>query len=491
MAILPFGPYLPDLSDYEGAHTQSLLNVVARGDGYGPFADLSAFTSALPAACRGIFYARKNDGTISIFAGTSTKLYNLNNVTGAWVDVSAGAGSYTTLASNANWQFVQFNKYVIATQVNDDVQVFDLTSSTEFADLAGSPPRAAYIAVVNRFLVLSGIASPNVYRIQWSGLDATTTWTSGISQSDFQDLADGGIVRGVAGGEQGIIFQDSAIRRMSYSPGSPYIFGIERIATDDGLFAPYSLINAADRLFYLSPQGFKMLLPGGYPIPIGKEKVDRTFFADADVSNPQLILGAFDPQSTRVFWAYKSLNGSTGLFDKILSYDFVLERWTPIMQAGEYLASVAQPGLTLEGVNSAFGTNIDTIALGSFDDIPLSNGAFARLSGVTSDNKLGLFTGSNKEATLITSEHGGDKNRIFIRGYRPDTDAPTVYGSVSKRENIQDDATYSSEVLMNSIGNVNSRVSTRYARGKMRIPAGTEWTFAAGAEPDATLEGEK
>src|SRR5690242_3537577 len=217
MAIIPLGAYRPDVTDYESGDTKNILNVVPRGDGYGPVPDLSSFTSALAAACRGIFYARKNDGTVSIFAGTSTKLYNLNNTTGAWTDVSASGGTYGALASSANWQFAQFNNFVFATQANDDVQVFDLTSSTAFAALSGSPPRAAYISVVNRFVVLSGIASPNVYRVQWSGLDATTTWTSGVSQSDFQDLADGGIVRGVAGGEQGIIFQDAAIRRMSYS----------------------------------------------------------------------------------------------------------------------------------------------------------------------------------------------------------------------------------------------------------------------------------
>jgi hypothetical protein len=97
--------------------------------------------------------------------------------------------------------------------------VFDLSSATSFSNCAGSPPQAAYISVVGRFLVLSGLLS-NPYRIQWSGLNATTTWTSGVNSSDFQDFPDGGVVRGVAGGEFGTVFQDQAIRRMSYIPGS-------------------------------------------------------------------------------------------------------------------------------------------------------------------------------------------------------------------------------------------------------------------------------
>ncbi len=490
MPILSFGEYRPDVSDYQGQTTQTLLNVVPRGDGYGPFLDIVAFTTAMPAACRGYFYARKADGSISVFAGTSTKLYNLNNTDGSWTDVSKAAGTYSALSNNAQWQFAQFNNYLFATQANAPLQVFDLTLSSAFADAAGSPPQAAYITVVNRFLVLSGIANPNVYRIQWSGLNdvsSSSAWTSGVNQSDYQDLADGGIVRGVAGGEAGWILQDQSIRRMTFAPGSPYVFSIQRVSQDDGLFAPYSLINAGDRLFFCSPQGFKMLVPGGLPTPIGKERVDRTFFDDLDQSNIQLFIGASDPRSTRVYWAYKSVNGATGKFDKMLCYDWALERFTPVLMSGEYLASLSQPGITLEGVDAAYGSNIDTLTIASLDDI--SNAALSKISAIDSSHKLGFFTGSALEATLETPEQGGDGRRIFVRGFRPITDAPTVYGAVLSRETAQAVPATSTETLVNAVGSCPQRVSTRYARGKVRIPAATSWTFAAGIEPDVAPEG--
>lgn len=488
MPILSFGAYRPDVSDYRGQYTKLLLNVIPRGDGYGPVQSLTPFTSALSAACRGYFFARKADGSISVFAGTSTKLYNLNNTTGAWTDVSKGATTYSALSSTDNWQFAQFNNFVFAVQKNAPPQVFDLTSSTAFADLGGSPPQASYIAVVNRFVVLSGLASPNVYRIQWSGLNATTTWTSGVSQSDFQDLADGGIVRGVAGGEFGVIFQDSSIRRLTYAPGSPYVFGIDRISSDDGLYAPYSIISAGDRVFFCSPQGFKMLLPGGYPQPIGKEKVDRTFFNDVDASNLQLMIGAHDPNQSRVYWAYKSINGTTGLFDKVLCYDWVLDEWAPIQISGEYIASLSKPGITLEGVDAAYGSNIDTLSISSLDAI--SNASLVQLSAVNSSHVTGFFTGANLEATLETPEQGQDTNRIFVRGFRPITDASNVYGLLTYRETAQATEATSTETQVNAAGNCPQLVSTRYARAKLRIPAGSTWTFAAGVEPDVETEGE-
>ena len=95
MPVLFFSEYRPDVSDYEGNSSQDITNVVPRGDGYGPFPSFSAFTSALPATCFGSFAARKNDGSIAIFAGTSNKLYMLNNTSGTWTDVSRSGGRIT------------------------------------------------------------------------------------------------------------------------------------------------------------------------------------------------------------------------------------------------------------------------------------------------------------------------------------------------------------------------------------------------------------
>jgi hypothetical protein len=65
-------------------------------------------------------------------------------------------------------------------------------------------------------------------------------------------------VGGVAGGEYGVIFQETAMRRMVHAPGSPAIFNIERIFEDKGLMGPYSLIRVADKIVLSEPAG----LPG-------------------------------------------------------------------------------------------------------------------------------------------------------------------------------------------------------------------------------------
>jgi hypothetical protein len=567
MPIVPIPNYAPDISDYEGQSTKTVLNVRPRADGYGPFPDFSVYSAALPATCRGFFYARKNDGSVQIFAGTSDRLWTMSNSDFTWVPcskvtaltsisnaspavftlnshgravgdaivlttdgalpagltagtvyyiISAGFGAnsfqvsataggsainttdagsgthsftddYTALPAGDQWQFAQFNNFVFAVQTGIAPQVYTLSSSTAFSDLGGSPPQARYVAVVGRFLVLSGLTTSAPYRIHWSGLNATTTWTSGTTQSDYQDFPDGGIVRSVAGGEYGLIFQDGAVRRMTYAPGSPVIFQIDRITEERGIYAPLSIVRAGSRVFYCGTDGFQMISPGGYPVAIGKERVDRTFFADVDPGHLQLIIGAPDPNATRVYWTYKSVSGNDDLFDKILCYDWTLDKWSLIEMSGEYLATLARPGVTLDALDSISGS-IDALDF-SLDDI--STNASASLSGFNSDHKLGFFTGSNLEATLVTAEKGGDGRRLRVRGFRPVTDAGTVYGSLSTRETASATATDSDEVAMNSSGNVPANVSTRYTRMNLRIPAGTTWTYATGAEPNVTNEGRR
>jgi hypothetical protein len=485
--MIPFGEYRPDISDLNAQNISILRNAMPRGDGYGPFPDLAGYSAALPGVCRGFFKAIKTDGSVAIFAATSTKLYQLNNTTQAWTDVSKGAGSYSALSAGDNWQAVQFINFVIFVQANTVPQYFDLTSSSAFADLAGSPPQARYVAIVGSFLVLSGLLT-NPYRVQWSALGDPTGWTSGVNSSSFQDLPDGGIVRGVAGGEFGNILQDTAIRRLIYAPGSPVIFQIQRISDDRGLYAPYSLIRSGDQIFFIGPQGFQQMDPAGYPVPIGKEKVDRTFFNDVDKGNLQLVLGASDPRNHRVFWAYKSNSGTAGLFDKILCYDYVLKRFAPVAMVGEYLGSLSQPGLTLENIDN-ISSSIDAL-IPSLDSFATS--VSPEIAAFNSSHVLGFFRGANLEASMETgAQELQPGRRVFVSAFRPITDAPTVYGSVGTRERLDAAEVITAEQPMDTSGQVPQRASTRYARGRIRIPAGTSWNFASGVEPEARLEGQR
>lgn len=570
MEVLQFGEYTPDITDLDTGDSIDILNVVPRRDGYGPFPGLLAFTSTLPGPCRGAFFARRLDGTVSIFAGTATKLYLLNNSFLTWTDVSrVSGGAYTGPPAAGNWRFVQFNNFVLATQKNDVLQTFDLTVSSAFANNAGAPPQAAYIAVIGGFVVLGGLAAAG-QRVQWSDLNNTTQWTPGVGQADFQDLPDGGLVRGIAGGDQyGVIFQDAAIRRLTYVPGSAVVFDIFKITQEDGVAADGSIIaGAGNQIFYYSPQGFKVIPPimFGIPTPIGKEKIDRTFASDLDFTNLQFFNGVSDPTSTRVFWTYKSLSGTAGQFDKILCYDWGLSRWVLLQAGGQCILSIPRPGITLEGLdavapgiipitgaaNNGSGkirltlsgltaglTNLNTenrvevygvggtteangnwaftiidsthidLTGSTFVNAYTSGGAIggavdamttsldniltvsiARLAGFDASGALGIFNGPNLEAVLETPEYDAGQ-RVFVSGARPFSDAPQIFMSIGAKSSGQSAAAYTSESQIGVDGTCPQRIDTRYARAKMRIPAGVVWTYAMGVEPVAQPGGDR
>ncbi len=365
MPAIAFPEYAPDLTSLGLESTDTASNVLPKADGYGPFKDLASFTYTLPAPCRGYFFARRSDGSVAVFAGTATRLYLLNNSTFNWDDVSKGGIAYSDLVADSNWQFAQFNDLVIAVQVNTPPQKFTLSSSTEFEDLAGSPPSAGHIAIVNRFVVLTSLLT-NPRRVQWCDLDAPETWTAGTGLADYQDMPDGGSCFAVSGGDAyGLVFQHECIRSLTYAPGSAVTFQINRIAQNETLFAEYSTINVGELTFYCGASGFRMVQGGGKPQPIGKDRVDQSFFEDVDRGNLQLVIGASDPTHTLVYWAYKSGQGLQGLFDKILVFDYALPkagRWAIIEGVtGEYIATLAKPGITLEQLDEIAPTPLTVL----------------------------------------------------------------------------------------------------------------------------------
>jgi hypothetical protein len=563
---LDFGPWEPDLSSIANNDAAVILNVYPRKDGFGPFQSLQGFTQALPAGCRGFFFARRSDGSIAVFAGTITDLYLLDNTTFNWVRVSKGGVSYSPLVASSNWSFAQFNDLVIAVQVNTAPQKYTLASGGNFADLGGSPPSAGFVSIVGFFVVLSALLS-NSRRVQWSDLGAPESWTAGVGLADFQDMSDGGNVINLSGGDAfGVIFQQESIRSITYAPGSAVVFQIARISTQETLFADNSIINVGNRTFYCGAAGFKMIVGSGDPVPIGKERVDRTFFTDVDRSNLQLIIGASDPTSTRVYWAYKSQSGSTTQFDSILLYDYALDKWAKLMVSGEFIGSLAKPGLTLEQldaiapgalsvtgaanngaglirltlnaistpqfmiagqnfivvqgvvgtveangtwvVNIINSTHIDLVGStftnayvsggaigGSLDDLPfsldsISKSSNAQLAAFNSSNQLGFFNGPNLEAILETGDGDPVGNTVEINGVRPITDCATAMCSIGMRMSPADTVSYSAEVVVDDQGWAEAYVETRYARGRMRAPAGAAWTFATGIQPDVAIAGD-
>jgi hypothetical protein len=429
-------------------------------------------------------------GTVYYVINDETNTFNVSLTPGGAAVNTTGAGSgthsmtyfYSDIPSTDNWQFTQHGNRVIAVQANSAPQSYVLGTDAAFSDLAGSPPNARYITTVGQIVVLAGLVS-SPRKLQWSALNDPTNWTTGIANST--DMAAGGVVRGVAGGEFGLVLQESVIRRLNYIPGAELAFQIDTLAEDLGLFGPYSVARASGKVFFYSSKGFYRY-DGMVLTPIGKERVDRTFAAELDVANLQLLIAAADPAGTRVFWGYKTNSNSSTTFNKLLCFDDTLDRWTPAEVEGEYLAPIVKPGITLDGLDSVSGS-VDALGF-SLDSVAAA--VSTSLSAFNSDHELGLFDGAALEAVLDSPEQAlDDSRRVLVLGLRPISDAEDVRCRIRHRARLKDAISETAESSINDNGICSQRVDTRYARARMRIPAGTAWTYAAGIEPEFKATG--
>lgn len=477
MTNIPFGQYAPDIASVGTSFTDYVKNVFPQVDnGYIPIPAQSSFTLALTGTPCGLFGATKTDGTASLFAGTGTALYNLNGVTRAWEDVTRTVGGAYSVGSSELWDFAQFGNIVIAVADTNAPQAFTLGSSTDFAALAGSPPQARRVAIVGDQVVLSGLSTtPN--RIHWSAINDTTGWTAGTSLSDYQDFPDGGAVQGVAGGEFGVVFQERAIRRMIWV-GPPAIYQFQRISADRGALMRYGFCQAAGNIFFIANDGFYRLDSGGQITNIGTNRVNRKILDEIDPTQQNFVQAVSDPQSARVFWFYKSTSNGQPYMDRVLIYDWSIDRWS-YAEMNAYVVTTSLPlSATLEGLD----------AVDDLDALPFSLDTYAatvsrEITTIGSDKTASDLTGDYLAAEMDTPEGSiGDGMRSFTRSIAPITDASNAYVSMLLRSRLIDAQTQTSEAQIGVRGYASLRGNTRFGKVRVRVPAAEDWTFARGVD---------
>jgi hypothetical protein len=485
MAIssVSLGPWKPDIAIVDSGATADITNCLVHANHYGPLRAPYAVTTALPGPCKGAFVARLEDGSSLTYAGTAGKLYRYNPTTGGWTDVSKLATTYS-VPEEHYWSFAQFGNLLIATNVNSPVQVIDVDAGANFADLAGTPPQAQFVTVVGGFVVLIGLLDfPR--RVQWSGLEDPDFWTAGLNFSDLQDFPDGGNITGIAGGEYGIIFQENAIRQMTFAPGTPEVFQFSKIEDGRGSVAPWAVVRVGPRTFFLYRDGF-YAFAGGQSVPIGDADISRWFVANIDPNAIGRAVAAVDVVGARILWAFKSQSASDpALLDKAVVYDYGKNKWVKWEIPARYWFSAFSPSVSIDSMT---GVDIDVLS-GSLDSAIYAGGIPA-LALFNTVNTMNFLEGENLEATIETADAMVARpNRAFIRGVRLDSDATSFFARIGTKEQLSETTTWTAESQPSITGFAPFRITGRYQRGKIRIPAGTTWTYAAQFEVDAKAAG--
>jgi hypothetical protein len=477
MPRITFGEYMPDQPGVVGALTRA-ENVVPQAVGYGPFPLAVDYSGSATDDLNSLFAAKGDQSQISMFAGSQNELFKLeSDLTLSNVSKSGG---YTGDPED-RWNFVQFGTTVIAANKNDVLQSFVTGVSTTFSDITGSP-EAKYITVVRDFVV-TGYQTANPFRVQWSGVNDATTWTfSQVTQSDFQDIPDAGIVQGVTGGEYGLVFLEKSIYRMSYV-GTPAIFQFDEIAKGIGCFEPTSIIQYRNLVFFLSDDGF-YVCDGQTVKPIGAEKVDRFFTSRFNSSYGYKMSATIDPIRSIVIWAYPS-NQQPGVVDSLIIYNFDTNKWSTGTTDVDFVGISQTQGLTLEDLDD-ISTNIDT--LGTSMDSRLFVGGKFELAGGRGD-KIITFTGNNATPTIETGDIEIENRFSNLRLVRPIVDGGTSNVALATRARLGDAITYGSYQTPTSEDRVSLRGIGRYHRLSFQ-PTGL-WTTAIGADIELEPQGSR
>lgn len=469
---ITFGEWLPDQPGVIGA-LKKAENVYSKAVGYGAITSPVDYSAAASENLNSVVAGKAPDGTVSIFAGSTTNIYKYDSSDRSLDDVSGA--TYAT-PTGQKWRFVQFGNQLIGANGASKLQGWLLGTSTAFADLDTDAPKARYITVVRDFVVTGYINDSTVYpyRVQWSALGDETSWAvSATTQADYQDIPDGGNVVGVTGGEFGLVFLEKAIVRMSYV-GSPIIFQFDNISRNLGCYEANSIVQYQGVTFFLSDDGF-YACDGQNVTSIGGEKVDRYFFDNVDENFLPNMSAAVDPFKNLVIWAYPE-KGQAGQVNRLLIYNFQTKKWSSGTTDVDRISSVLTPGITLEGLDT-FGT-VDSIST-TWDDRSWIGGKMV-LAGVR-DTKIVTFTGTNSTATIQTGDLSVENRKSAVTLVQPIVDNGSASVAVASRNLLSDDVTFGTAVAADSENRVSLRSMGRFHRLET-TPSGDNWETAIGLD---------
>jgi hypothetical protein len=509
--FVPVAQWLPDQPPYNNPGGNSAFNVFPGRQCYLPVPSLQKVATGPTGRMLNLVNARDNANNNYTYCGDQSALYVR---TGASLTAVNAVSITYSVAHNDTWEFVQWGQTMLATNGTDPLQQISL-GAAHFVAVGGGAPTGRHISVINNFAVLGNVSDSalGVTRVRWSALNNVGSWTpDATTLADFQDLpTEGGWVQKIVGGEQGgYVFQERKIWAMNFV-GSPLIFQFNPVHQNIGAFAPQSVINYGNLVYFLAADGFYEF--NGTTInPIGQGKVDRTFFADLDSTNIANIRVAIWPQQKIVMWAYPGLGNNGGKPNHILCYSWAYESWSRIdmpntLDSGavECLGLIATPGVTLEGLDAYCGSNIDALVF-SLDDLSWTGGQL--IFGAFVAGSLYYFNGAAMSATVETSEMN-PQAQLYQNAMNQTNDnvqmlsqinqvVPVASGisggalqvQIASRYNITQNSSYGAALSPNSAGFCQSRVTNRFFRFLIKT-SGQNFDFLQGVDIQFSNAGQR
>lgn len=414
---IPIQDWLPDRPSFQNPGCETADNVIPTEGGFGPFRGPVPSSEAYTSTVKGARQLFTPSSESVVVGGMDDRLF----VRRSTVTETSGL---TSIGDGERWDFAQFNNFVFATAQNNAPQYLDnVASDNMWSASPGSPPNAKRCARVLDFLMLGNIAGAE-NRIQWSPVNNPAgDWAaSRQTQAGLADLdPSGGEVQRVVGGRFPMVFQERAIRRLSYV-GPPIVWDAQVISEDKGTLAPFSVVSVGYFTFFLSQDGFAVT-NGSTEQAIGSKRVNKWFFDRVNATKVREVQGAVDWNNRCIIWGFHQ--NSADQFDRAIIYAWRQNRWSSATYFAQQYVDSQQDGVSLDDLDAEY-PDLDLIDF-SLDSERLAQGRLVLNSFALDEAnavRYNNMTGTPLTAKWQTGDFQVAPGRsVYVSAARPQIDA--------------------------------------------------------------------
>jgi hypothetical protein len=283
--------------------------------------------------------------------------------------------------------------------------------------------------------------------------------------------------------------------------GGEVVFSFEAVDQSRGCIAPGSLAQVGQLAFFLAEDGFYSF-NGTESVPIGFGRVDKYWTRVIDQTRLADVRSTVDPFRKVIIWSAPDVGGDTVWF----MYSYAANRWRFGRDAAlETQAFVQRLAPRTDAALSAlaastFGWSAFLWQESNFGGVMQESDSFILVgsnapatfvAAFDPSNKIVGFVGAPLAALIETGEADINGRRVLVSGLRPLTDAVAPTCAVGWRNQFRDDPIYTTATAQEVTGICPQRISARYARAVVSIPAGAPWSYLSGVDVIARPEGSR
>lgn len=413
---VPFDNFAPDLDPTDQGVITAAANIIPTIKGMrSGYSAVDAGIAALAAACKGAAALRKLDETNRLFAGSATKMYELNGTT--WTDRTRATGGDYTLGTSNRWRFTQYGNISIAAAKTDTLQS---SSTGAFANISGAP-KFAVIITVNDFVIGFNYDDGTDTVDGWycSALGDYTDWTPAIATQCANGRLTsqpGPIVGARRYGDNAIAYKKRAMYLGVYQGGAnPWAW--QEISGEVGALNHEAIVpivtDSGGSLHLFMGEGDFYAYSGGIPTSIGAP-IREYVFGNLNRGLTHLCEAIHDQTKGIVYFYYPSAASSTA--DKCVVYNYRTNKWGTDDRSIEATVQFIDTGDTYTSYIAAYSTYNDVPSM-TYAEMLLSSDTTI-ISVFDTSHTLCTINGTSGTSSITTGDMGADGEFVLLNRIR-------------------------------------------------------------------------